>query len=209
MHAIEWLQLLLVFIIGAISPGPSTIYILNAAVICAKKDAIHLAIGHGLGVLTLGILALLGVHTILYRAPNFEIYLQWISIIVLIIFGVMTLRTGNTKTIAQTPKPLAPLSIIANILKGYTFATINPLVIVYFGAIFSQLTLISQHLFLQAIAMLLLFIIDAGYYTLLVVIIKTERSIELFNRHKEKVALCSGMLLIAIAISFVLKLILI
>lgn len=204
MHLTQWLQITLIFIIGAITPGPSTIYILNKAIHASKKDSILIAIGHGLGVMTLGILALVGVNLIIHHAPSVALTLKWISIIILLAFGLITLLSSKKQMAEHPTEKNNALSLLANLFKGYSFAMANPLVIVYFGAVFSQFTLLSHHRMTQITAMLLLFSIDALYYIMVVLFIQTEQSLRFVKQYTRHIAIGAGTLLIVIALSFML-----
>jgi len=205
MSAIHWLQLSLIFFLGAATPGPSLVYILNKAIITTRRDAILIAIGHGLGVTTLASLALLGVNTLLLTFPTLEIVLKWVSIVALITFGVVTLYASNSPLMTTISDNKSIRKRLGNVLKGYTFAITNPLVLIFFGALFSQFNLTSLTLFAKFIAILLLFIMDSGCYIAIILGIRATRFLTFITSYKKRICITSGIVLIAIALSFMLE----
>ena len=64
--------------IGAMSPGPSFVFVVRTAVARSRADGFAAALGMGVGAMTFGALALVGLHTLMSEAGG----LYWAGVAV-------------------------------------------------------------------------------------------------------------------------------
>ena len=134
-----WLQFVLVCIIGAMSPGPSVALIIRNSVRFSRAAGVLTAIGHACGIGIYASLAILGLHFIL--TTNLFIFnaIQIIGSIFLLGLGIMFLIDRSTGLqIEETQKNHN------SFFQGLIIAIINPKILIWFTAIFSNFITINS-----------------------------------------------------------------
>ena len=128
MNIYEWLTIVSICLIGAITPGPSLIIILYITNAKGLLSGIIASIGHGFGILLYAILSIspITIQIIQILGAFFLIFIGW-----KILFFTQT-KKGNNE-VYKTPK-----SLFESYLIGFTASLINPKVMIFFSAIFSQ-----------------------------------------------------------------------
>ena len=196
-----WLQFVLVCVIGAMSPGPSVALIIRNSVTFSRTAGILSAIGHSLGIGIYAILAILGLHFILITNPFIFNFIQIIGSIFLLGLGVMFLIDKSTNLQIE-----ATQQNYNSFFQGLIIAIINPKILIWFTAIFSNFIITNSSAITNFILVMTPTIIDGIWYVIVAVIVTSYGLKEFFKGKKLVIQKLSGSLLIIISISLLFNL---
>ena len=196
-----WLQFVLVCIIGAMSPGPSVALIIRNSVWFSRAAGILTAIGHACGIGIYASLAILGLHFIL--TTNLFIFnaIQIIGSIFLLGLGIMFLINKSTNLQIEEKK-----QNYNSFFQGLIIAIINPKILIWFTAIFSNFIITNSSAITNFILVMTPTIIDGIWYVIVAVIVTSYGLKEFFQEKKLVIQKLSGSLLIIISISLLFNL---
>ena len=96
MTLITFIQVFVVCVLGAMSPGPSMAVVINNAIFKGRYAGILTAIGHGIGISVYAIFAVLGLGLIIKTNVLIFNGLKILSIIFLIFIGVKSILNKKT-----------------------------------------------------------------------------------------------------------------
>ena len=196
-----WLQFVLVCIIGAMSPGPSVALIIRNSVRFSRAAGVLTAIGHACGIGIYASLAILGLHFIL--TTNLFIFnaIQIIGSIFLLGLGIMFLIDRSTGLqIEETQKNHN------SFFQGLIIAIINPKILIWFTAIFSNFITINSSTITNFILVITPTMIDGIWYVIVAIIVTSYGLKEFFQQKKIAIQKISGSLLIIISLSLLINL---
>jgi len=196
-----WFQFVLVCLIGAMSPGPSVALIIRNSVRFSRAAGILTAIGHAFGIGIYASLAILGLHFIL--TTNLFIFnaIQIIGSIFLLGLGIMFLIDKSTSLqIEETQKNHN------SFFQGLIIAIINPKILIWFTAIFSNFITINSNTITNFILVITPTIIDGIWYVIVAIIVTSYGLKEFFQQKKIAIQKISGSLLIIISLSLLINL---
>ena len=196
-----WLQFVLVCVIGAMSPGPSVALIIRNSVTFSRTAGILSAIGHALGIGIYASLAILGVHFILITNPYIFNSIQIIGSIFLLGLGVMFLIDKSTNLQIEEKQ-----QNYNSFFQGLIIAIINPKILIWFTAIFSNFIITNSSAITNFILVMTPTIIDGIWYVIVAVIVTSYGLKEFFQEKKLVIQKLSGSLLIIISISLLFNL---
>ena len=174
-----WLQFVLVCIIGAMSPGPSVALIIRNSVRFSRAAGVLTAIGHACGIGIYASLAILGLHFIL--TTNLFIFnaIQIIGSIFLLGLGIMFLIDRSTGLqIEETQKNHN------SFFQGLIIAIINPKILIWFTAIFSNFITINSSTITNFILVITPTMIDGIWYVIVAIIVTSYGLKEFFQEKK-------------------------
>ena len=92
MSLVLFLQIFFVCLLGAMSPGPSMIIVINNAVFKNRIHGIYTSIGHGIGISIYAVFAVVGISFIIETNVFIFNSIKILSIIFLIYLGVKSLK---------------------------------------------------------------------------------------------------------------------
>ena len=181
MTIILFLKIFIVCLLGAMSPGPSMVLVINNAIFKNRFNGILTALGHGFGIGIYALCAVLGIGLIIETDMLIFNGIQSLSIIFLFYLGIQSIRsnseldfTGNEFT-----------SGIKSFLQGLTISILNPKIFIWFIAIYSQFMSATNNLSLNVSLILIACIVDGLWYIILVNFV-TSRNVFEFIKNKSK-----------------------
>ena len=161
-----WLQFALVCTIGAISPGPSLALVIRNNTNFNRFAGIMTSIGHGLGIAVYATMAVLGLDLILQTNQSLFLIIQVLGLIFLFFLGILFIfQKKSDKKINKKQNQ------INYFFQGFLIAIINPKILIWFAAIYSQFISINASLTFNIILISTASIIDAGWYILVSIMI--------------------------------------
>jgi threonine/homoserine/homoserine lactone efflux protein len=158
-----FIKVFLVCSLGAMSPGPSWILIINNALFKGKISGYITSIGHGLGIATYALIANLSIGVIIQSNIFIFNTVKLFSIIFLIYLGYKSLVSSS---INIHEKKLTDK--FQSFLEGFSLAILNPKVLIWFIAVYSQFMSPNNELIFNFILIITAGIVDMGWYCLLV-----------------------------------------
>ena len=200
MSFFVWIQFATVCVIGAMSPGPSLAVVIRNNINFNRIAGILTSIGHGLGIGVYASLAVLGLGIILQTNQTIYFFIQIIGLILLIFFGLLFIFQKSSEE-----KIVENQNQVNSFLQGFTIAIINPKILIWFTAVYSQFISIDATFFFNAILVLTASIIDALWYILVSIVITGNNFKNLLIEKKFLIQKITGIILIFIAITLLYK----
>ena len=202
-----WLLLALTLFAGAASPGPSVALVIRTSLVYGRSGGVLVGLAHGLGVWLYALAVVLGVATLLVGNPWLLSSIQIAGIVFLAYLGLVMLRGGWVAMRATEPQEQAPVassdiqkrSSISYLRDGFLIVFLNPKIVVFFMAIFSQFLNAEQTLATQLAAASLAGIIDAIWYVLVALLVSSAVIADRLQRYSGPIDILFGLLLLAVA----------
>ena len=202
-----WLLLALTLFAGAASPGPSVALVIRTSLVYGRSGGVLVGLAHGLGVWLYALAVVLGVATLLVGNPWLLSSIQIAGIVFLAYLGLVMLRGGWVAMRAAEPQEQAPIassdteqrSSISYLRDGFLIVFLNPKIVVFFMAIFSQFLNAEQTLATQLAAASLAGIIDAIWYVLVALLMSSAVIADRLQRYSGPIDILFGLLLLAVA----------
>tara|TARA_B100001057_G_scaffold176460_1_gene177229 strand:+ start:547 stop:1161 length:615 start_codon:yes stop_codon:yes gene_type:complete len=202
MTIILFSQIVIVCLLGAMSPGPSMVVVLNNAIFKNKFNGILTALGHGVGIGIYAICAVIGIGLILKTNLFLFNLLKVFSIIFLLYLGVKAIYIKGNLDFSQNSIKSGSKSFI----QGLSISILNPKIFIWFLAIYSQFMSVNNDFILNLFLVLIASTVDALWYILLVIIVTSKSVIEFI---KDKYLLAQriiGIFFIIIALVLIIEL---
>ena len=197
-----WSQFALVCLLGAMSPGPSLALIIRNSINFNRMSGIIASIAHGLGICVYATVTIIVLEFILRNSETIFFVIQICGSLFLIILGLIFVFKKNNENQNDTYK------IYSNsFAQGFIIAIINPKILIWFVAIYSQFIDINASLLNKTILVLTPSIIDTIWYSLVSIFVTGYGLKEILNKKKFIIQQVIGVLLILIALSLIYSLI--
>ena len=190
-----WSQFAIVCIAGAMSPGPSLAIVIRNNVNFNRLAGILTSIGHGLGIGVYATLAVLGLGLILQTNQIIFIIIQIIGLILLFLFGLMFIFQKNTQDKKEEKQ-----NQLNSFLQGFTIAIINPKILIWFTAVYSQFIVIDASFYFNTILVLTASLIDAIWYIIVSILVTGYGLKNLLIEKKLMIQKTTGIILIIISL---------
>ena len=190
-----WSQFAIVCIAGAMSPGPSLAIVIRNNVNFNRLAGILTSIGHGLGIGVYATLAVLGLGLILQTNQTIFMIIQIIGLVLLFLFGLMFIFQKN-----KQDKKEEKQNQINSFLQGFTIAIINPKILIWFTAVYSQFIVIDASFYFNTILVLTASLIDAIWYIIVSILVTGYGLKNLLIEKKLMIQKTTGIILIIISL---------
>ena len=196
MTLITFGQVFIVCLLGAMSPGPSMAVVIHNAIFKGRYNGILTSIGHGVGIAIYATFAVLGLGLII--ETNIIIFnsLKSLSIIFLIFIGMKSIL--NKEKLNLEKKDVKEKTI--SFLQGFSISILNPKILVWFIAIYSQFMSVNNELIFNIHLVLIAGIVDAFWYIFLTLAVTTASALTFFQTKILLIKKIQGFLFIAIGL---------
>ena len=135
MTFVEWLSLALVCLMGAVSPGPSVLVVVNQTLNGSRLNGVVTAISHGLMVGVWALVTVLGISQLLLHIPFLQIVLSIFAVIYLLYLAQGAWRGGKMQI--STQRTQSTKSLASAVSDGAAIALFNPKLALFFLALFT------------------------------------------------------------------------
>ena len=197
-----WFQFALVCLIGAMSPGPSLAVVIRNNLNFNRLAGISTSLGHGLGIGVYATAAVLGLGFILKANQMVFLIIQILGLIFLFLLGLMFIFQKRTDQNVEEHQHQ-----FNSFFQGFVIAVINPKILIWFTAIYSQFININANIIFNATLVLTASIIDALWYILVSFLVTGYGLKNFLIERKKMIQKITGSLLILIALSLLYKII--
>ena len=197
-----WSQFAIVCLLGAMSPGPSLALIIRNSINFNRTSGIIASIAHGLGICLYATVTVIVLEFILRNSELIFFVIQICGSLFLIILGLIFVFKKNNENQIETYQINS-----SSFTQGFIIAIINPKILIWFIAIYSQFIDINASLLNKTILVLTPSIIDAIWYSLVAILVTGYGLKEILNKKKFIIQKIIGGLLILIAFSLIYSLI--
>ena len=174
MSILIFLKVFFVCLIGAMSPGPSMVVVINNAIFKNRFHGILTSLGHGIGIGIYAIFAVLGVALVI--KTNIAVFngIKIMSIIFLIYLGVKSIIGKKNLDFDKNDFK----SEMASFFQGLSISLLNPKIFIWFVAIYSQFMSVDNNINFNTILILTASIVDAIWYISLTFLVTSKRTLE-------------------------------
>ena len=199
MTLLFWFQFAAVCIAGAMSPGPSLALIIRNSTKYNRLAGIMSAVGHGLGMGVYAIFAVTGLSIIL--TTNFYIFksIQIAGITLLFIYGILFIIQKNEELKIENEQRK-----FNSFIQGFSISILNPKILIWFSAVFSQFVIDGSTLLINSILVLTASIIDCIWYILVALIVTSYGLKNFFQKRIYAIQKISGSVLIIISVLLII-----
>lgn len=173
----------LALMLGAISPGPTFIYVAKNSIAISRKHGLFTALGTGTGAAIFGLLAVMGLQAILLAVPSAYLALK--------ICGGLYLLWLAFKIIKHAKEPMAsaetsvqPMSYKQAYRLGLITQMSNPKIAIILASVFTALLPKDIPTYFYVVLPVLCFFIDAGWYSLVAVALSAEGPRKVYLKFK-------------------------
>ena len=189
-------QIIIVCLLGAMSPGPSMVVVINNAIAKSRVNGIIAAIAHGIGIAIYALFAVLGIGLIIQTSSLIFNGLQILSIFFLFYLGVQSLRDTDEIDFEDAPVK----SGFTSFTQGFVISILNPKIFVWFVAIYSQFMSVDNNLILNATLVITAGVVDTVWYILLVYLVTSGMVFGLIKKNYRMIEKIIGVLFIILSI---------
>ena len=202
MSLIVFMQVFFVCLFGAMSPGPSMAVVINNAVFKNRYHGVLTSIGHGLGITIYAIFAVIGIGLIINT--NILIFngMKIISIMFLIYLGLKAIT--NKEKVNFENKELSGRA--TSFFQGLSIAILNPKILVWFVAIYSQFMSKSNDFLFNTYLVLIAGVIDTCWYILLTIMATSDVALRYLKSKSDILQKLLGFIFIMIGMVLILDL---
>jgi len=195
MNNLFWVQFAAICLIGAMSPGPSMALIIRNSIKYGRLSGILFSLGHAIGIGIYATVSVLGLQFILINNLFLFNAIQFCGSVFLLILGILFLRdTAHNLSLEKEQKN------VNSFIQGFAISILNPKILIWFAAIFSQFIEISSTNFVKLAMVLIASSIDGLWYIILTIVV-TGFGLKQFLEHNTNIIQkISGVVLISISI---------
>ncbi len=199
MTFIFWLQFATVCVAGAMSPGPSLALIIRNSITISRFAGFMTAVGHGIGMGVYAVFAVTGLIIILTTNKILFQFIQIIGIIFLLFIGFQFLLKKN-----QEIEHIHNQKNFNSFLQGFSIAILNPKILIWFSAVFSQFVKIDDSFFSHSILVITASVIDGVWYIIVTIVVTNYGMGDFFQRRKHIIQKISGFILVLIGVLLII-----
>ena len=170
-------------LLGAMSPGPTSIYVAKNSIAISRKHGLFTALGTGLGAAIFGLLAVLGLQAFLLAVPSAYLALK--------ICGGLYLLWMAFKIIKHAKEPIeagdassSQMSLRRAFTTGLITQLSNPKIAIVLASIFTALLPKEIPTYFYFVLPVLCFFIDAGWCSLVAVALSAEKPRKVYLKLK-------------------------
>ena len=174
MSLLIFLKIFAVCLLGAMSPGPSMVVVINNAIFKNRLNGILTSIGHGVGIGIYALFAVLGIAFIIKTNLYVFNVIKFLSIIFLVYLGVNLVITDDK--LEFDGKDIS--SGFTSFVQGLSISLLNPKIFIWFVAIYSQFMSVDNDMIFNTILILTASIIDAIWYVILTLLVTTNIALD-------------------------------
>ena len=195
MTLFNFFQIFVVCLLGAMSPGPSMVVVINNAIFKNRYNGILTSIGHGIGIGVYAFFAVVGVGIII--KTNIIVFngIKIISIFFLIYMGVKSILSKKNLNFNEGNKKEG----LSSFIQGFMISILNPKIFIWFVAVYSQFMSTKNDFVFNSYLVFTASIVDAVWYIFLTFIVTSDKVLEFLKNKSIIIHKVIGVLFIIIS----------
>ena len=190
-----WVQFATICVVGAMSPGPSMALIIRNSIKYGRVSGILSSVGHAIGIGIYAGVSVVGLQIILINNIFLFNTIQFCGSVFLLVLGILFLRDAGQKLSIQDKQ-----KSVNSFMQGFAISILNPKILIWFAAIFSQFIEISSTNFVKFTMVLIASSIDGLWYIILTIIVTGFGLKQFLENNTKIIQNISGAVLIFISI---------
>ena len=199
MTLIFWLQFAAVCVAGAMSPGPSLALVIRNSTKFSRIAGLMTAIGHGLGMGIYAVFAVTGLVIVITTNVYLFQLIQILGICFLLYFGIQFILQKSNEIIIDDKQ-----KNINSFIQGFSISILNPKILIWFAAIFSQFVSVNGTFTTNSILVLTASIIDCIWYVIVALVVTSYGLNNFFQKRIDIIQKVSGFILVLIGIILII-----
>ena len=201
MSTFIWLQLSIVCLLGAISPGPSLALVIGNTLVGGRIYGVVTGLGHATGIGYWALLTAVGVAEVMADKSGILLALQSLGACLLVYIGFRTIIARHDQSILPIDeRPTGRGMLLKGASEGFLMSLLNPKIALFFLAIFSHLVRSDSSWTETGLMGITAAVIDASWYVCVALILTSTSLIKLFQGRETAIRTVSGMILVLIAL---------
>ncbi|WP_120510180.1 LysE family translocator [Photobacterium salinisoli] len=196
-----WLSLLMICMLGAMSPGPSLAVVAKHSLAGGRLHGIVTSWAHAFGVGVYALLTLLGLAVVLKQSPTLFQVITYSGAAYLAYLGINALRSKGG--VAAKLAAGEPASMGSAARDGLMISMLNPKLALFFLALFSQFVAVGSGISERAIIVATPLLVDGLWYTLIALVLSRPAVLETLKTRAQLIDRLSGVVLIMLALRVV------
>ena len=195
-------KIFLVCLLGAMSPGPSMVVVINNAVFKNRFHGILTSLGHGIGISLYALFAVLGIALII--KTNLFVFnaIKIFSIIFLIYLGLKSILTSSNQLDFDRKNYKGSMT---SFFQGLSISLLNPKIFVWFLAIYSQFMSIDNDIIFNTYLILTAGIVDTIWYITLTYLVTSMIAVDFIKVKSKLLKKFIGYIFLTIGIFLILE----
>ena len=177
MSLLVFFKIFTVCLLGAMSPGPSMVVVINNAIFKGRFHGILTSLGHGIGIGIYALFAVLGVALIIKTNLFIFNVIKFSSIIFLIYLGIKSMIDKDKLDFDKR----ALNGGFTSFLQGVSISLLNPKIFIWFVAIYSQFMSLENGKAFNLTLILTAGIVDTIWYVILTLLVTSNIALEFFK----------------------------
>ena len=199
MTLIFWLQFAAVCVAGAMSPGPSLSLVIRNSTKFSRIAGFMTAVGHGLGMGIYAVFAVTGLIIVITTNLYLFQLIQILGICFLLYFGIQFILQKSNEIIINDKQ-----KNINSFIQGFSISILNPKILIWFAAIFSQFVSVNGTFTSNSILVLTASIIDCIWYIIVALVVTSYGLNNFFQKRIDIIQKISGFILVLIGIILII-----
>lgn len=198
-----WLSLLVICLLGAMSPGPSLVMVTKHSLAGGKANGLAAAWAHAFGIGVYAFISMVGLAVIFHQLPWLYQIISYAGAAYLIYLGVNAIRSKGG--IAAKLEAGQTMSVWQSAKEGLLISLLSPKISLFFAALFSPFVASVHSLDGKMLMVLTPFIIDGLWYTLITLMLSNQRLLNGLRKKAVLIDRLSGLILVALAGKIILS----
>ena len=190
-----WIQFATICIVGAMSPGPSMTLIIRNSIKFGRLSGILSSVGHAIGIGIYAAISVAGLQIILINNLLLFNTIQFCGSVFLLVLGIMFLRNSGHKLLIKDEQ-----KSINSFMQGFAISILNPKILIWFAAIFSQFIEVSSTSFTKLMMVFIASSIDGIWYIIVTIIVTGFGLKQFLENNTKTIQNISGYVLIFVSV---------
>jgi threonine/homoserine/homoserine lactone efflux protein len=172
--------------------------IAKAAVSASRADGLAAALGMGIGAVVFAIAALFGLQGLLLAVPSLYIALKIAGGLYLAYLGVRIWAAARHPLPVVEGEAGARVSVFRSFALGFATQVSNPKTAIVYASVFAAFLPSAPTLQFNLVLLVLIFVVEAGWYAIVALILSAEHPREIYRRYKAWLDRLAGGVMIAL-----------
>ena len=185
---------------GAISPGPSLAVVIRNTITGGRAQGIMTGLGHGIGLTIYAFIAVMGLSSMLIGNQTLFVSVQ--------IAGSFWLIWIGCNMILSSPKESSKKNVDSRkrgFVDGFMIAFLNPKILVFFVAVFSQFIQNELTNIDRTIIVMVAGVVDTFWYVFVAMLLAGSNFIDKIKKYSVWIDRFTGVLLIGLSLAIIIR----
>ena len=185
---------------GAISPGPSLAVVIRNTITGGRAQGIMTGLGHGIGLTIYAFIAVMGLSSMLIGNQTLFVSVQ--------IAGSFWLIWIGCNMILSSPKESSKKNVDSRkrgFVEGFMISFLNPKILVFFVAVFSQFIHNELTNIDRTIIVMVAGVIDTFWYVFVAMLLARSNFLDKIKKYSVWIDRFTGVLLIGLSLAIIIR----